>query len=106
VTVPIFTIRVEAQPELSDGATQRLHELLAAAVRSAVAKLAWELPPGTRWSYHVDRGAATQPHPALDPHPFVATQPAGPACLLFVGPSRVCGMPRVHPVHTTAGGAR
>ena len=36
----------------------------------------------------------------VSPHPFVAEQPSRVACLLFVGPDRVCGRPADHPAHT------
>jgi len=107
--VPLFTVRVEATPELPDDTARELHRLIGVGVRAAVDALARDLPPEVRWSYLVQRGVAVEQPAAPDsmPHPFMNVQPPGPTCLLFVGPSRVCGMPRVHPVHdttTTTGG--
>jgi hypothetical protein len=110
VTVPLFTVRVEATPELPDDMTQELHRLIGVGVRAAVDALAQRLPPQVRWSHLVLRGAAfeppLEPSPAPDPtpHPFVDAQPRGVTCLLLVGRDRVCGRTRADHIHTTTGG--
>lgn len=56
--MPLFTIRIEAEPELTVAAIEKFHRQLSARVGAIVTALSADLPPGTKWSCLVERGIA------------------------------------------------